>query len=1833
MSFVKYLGLMLCIGFALACGSSSSSTGSSEVTISGTVDDSTGLSKPRFNVDESTLSIEVTNLETGAIITGATFDGTTYSVDIDAGTAISISFKTGANVTVLSRVLDSDDTAAASTTKGVSLVTHLQALRVFETFSPGDGLTALKNRVDSVNEELFGTAAPIESQLSSENEFFPSSIKASLLVYREALTTIDTSVLGALDSLFSETALGSDPETAFSTAYNAALGSNTSLNTLHTTVKNSSDDPAFQGEFVKKVGFSSFNDQEAALEAEGLRVFGPNATLAQDLEPEYVAVSSNSMVAWVSLQENNGLARIDLSTDTVTDIFPLGFKDYGVSANQIDPSDKDDGYSLMTATGIVGMYQPDGIATYQVNGVDYVITANEGDAREYEGSPGFIEEERVGDVTLDQSVYGSLDTSDNVFGRLKLTLNPFSSTPTSTVSQIYSFGARSFSIWNGSTGALVYDSGSDLAVQANLAGVYPDGRSDDKGTEPETVAIGTIGQAIYAFIALERADVVAVYNVTDPTNASFVQMLTVDGADAPEGVLFISESDSPTGSALVVVSYEDSGTVTAFQENNGSFSEIHTITLNGGEGAAEISAFDPMTNRLFVVNNGEDLSAPRIDVLSLSSAGFMAVIAAIDVSAHGGGVNSVAVSSGNLAAAIEASNKQARGVIAIFDTSSYQLLGKFPTGSLPDMVTFTPDGTKIVVANEGEPNDDYTVDPEGSISVIDVDGISSMSTSSDNFQLQILHSADADGDGDLINNTPIFSALLNKFRSEYPNSVTLYSGDAWIPGSYYTAGEDSSFTSLVGDPLEGRPHVAFLNAMGFQASVFGNHEFDNGTSEIADLLAPSGNWSGAHFPYLSTNLDFSTDSNLSPLIGTDGANAESLAGKVAAYTIIEVNGQSIGIIGATTPNLGNISSPEDVGVSPSDPDDLEALAALIQADIDALTGQGVNKIILLSHMQQLSIEQSLAALLSGVDVIIGGGSNSVLTDSDDTLRAGHSSVGTYPMQLTGADQNPVLLINTDGDYEYLGRLLVTFNSSGIIQTSALDVTKSGAYPTDSGALSRNGVTSTTGSQAVTAISSAISAYVSTIEGTTFGSTSVFINGERGEVRTEETNLGNLTADANKWYAQQQDSTVVASIKNGGGIRASIGQIVALPGSTEVERTVTAEIPGVKESGDISQNDIQTSLRFNNSLTLLTLSATQLKQIIEHGVAATAAGATPGQFAQVSGLSFTYDPNGVAQEVDSGGNITTPGFRIRSLQVLNSDGTVSDTVVTSGNIVGDATRTFRIVTLGYLAGGGDSYPFPSDTAANVVDLEMEGTQGGNATFADDGTEQDALAEYLLEMYSSTPFGTSDDATDTRIMTSTYVSSILTANFNDFDDQEETLEAAGLRVFGPNATLSMDVEPEYVTVSSNSMIAWVSLQENNGLARVDLTTGNVTDIFPLGFKDYGASGNEIDPSDEGDGFGLVTATNILGMYQPDGIASYQVNGVDYVVTANEGDAREYEGTPGFIEEERVADVTLDMSVYSSLNTSDNNFGRLKLTLNPFSSTASTNIDQIYSFGARSFSIWNGSTGALVYDSGSDLASQANIAGVYPDGRSDDKGTEPENVAMGNVGGMMYAFIALERADAIAVYNVTDPTNAVFEQMLTNSGDDAPEGVIFISDTDSPTGGALTIVSSEDSGDVTVYDAQGLSYVDNIELTGGEGAAEITAFDASTNTLFVVNNGENNVSTGVSSPMIDVVSVSNTGMLTYVTSIDVSSYGGGINSVAVSGGKLAAAMEADDKQANGSIALFDTSDYSLMGVYPAGALPDMVTFSPDGTKIIVANEGEPNDDYDNDPEGTITIIELNQ
>ena len=347
-------------------------------------------------------------------------------------------------------------------------------------------------------------------------------------------------------------------------------------------------------------------------------------------------------------------------------------------------------------------------------------------------------------------------------------------------------------------------------------------------------------------------------------------------------------------------------------------------------------------------------------------------------------------------------------------------------------------------------------------------------------------------------------------------------------------------------------------------------------------------------------------------------------------------------------------------------------------------------------------------------------------------------------------------------------------------------------------------------------------------------------------------------------------------------------------------------------------------------------------------------------------------------------------------------------------------------------------------------------------------------------------------------------VKTADFHAYEaGGSETLHA-DVRVFGPTVNtefpISANLEPEYVAIDGG--IAYVALQEANAVAVVDLGTATVSDVWPLGFQDHGAIRKGIDASDrdpeDASTVNIQTYEGLNGMYMPDGMNAYTAESGDtYLVTANEGDAREWGNyAEGVRAKDLGRDGLLPVCTTSPLadKLGDADLGRLNVTTANGLNEAGTCYDELYSFGSRSFSIWS-TDGAQTFDSGDDfeqITATANPAYFNSnhsesnlEGRSEDKGPEPENLAIGAIDGRTYAFIGLERVGGVMAYDITDPTNAKFVTYLNNrnfaadattdlsaAGDLGPEGVTFISAEESPTGEPMLAVGNEVSGTTTIF-----------------------------------------------------------------------------------------------------------------------------------------------------------------
>lgn len=1030
-----------------------------------------------------------------------------------------------------------------------------------------------------------------------------------------------------------------------------------------------------------------------------------------------------------------------------------------------------------------------------------------------------------------------------------------------------------------------------------------------------------------------------------------------------------------------------------------------------------------------------------------------------------------------------------------------------------------------------------------------------------------------------------FKTLVDQLRAEAttvvsadeeitPIAVTVSSGDNFLAGPEFNASQQAG---VYYDALA-------LDAIGYDAICIGNHDFDFGPDVLEDFIKSF----SSDVPFLSCNLGFDSEPGL-------GALAQ--AGRIRGSVLLEKSGIKVGIVGATTETLRLISSPRNVTINPN-------VAQAIQSEINSLQGQGAQIIIVISHLQSISNDIALAGQLRGVDIMVAGGGDELLTNPGVPLVPGDEDIvfDSYPVYAANADGVQVPIVTTQGDYKYVGRIVVDFDEDGELlridteKSSPVRVAGGGepdAVQADPAVLAA----------AVNPVKAAVEALASRVVGTS----QVPLDGNRGPgVRTQETNLGSLCADSLLWQASQLAAQFGAkqpdvAIQNGGGIRNN----------------------NIIPAGSITELDSFSILPFANFVCIVEdVPAAVMRQALEQAVSSVENAG--GAFAQVAGIAFHYDTSFTSRQVSPDGTQTRAGERVREAWRADGSPWIADGAVLSG------AAPFNLATIDFTARGGDGYPFdPSKmkvlgasyqqalanyikdglggqiTAAQypasgtgrisapaAADISMThlasystglgelsaeicaydsktrrlfvintedgsldvvnvsnpaspvrveriplsaGSPNSVAAFngvvavacdADPKTDPGKVvflnaetfavlstvtAGSLPDMVCFTPDGKKvlvanegEPSTDYTVDPEGSVSiidvsggfsnpSVQAAVFTSFNGQRDALRAAGVRIYGVangESTVAEDIEPEYIAVSADSRTAWVSCQENNALAKLDIASATITDIFPLGFKDFNLPGNSFDPSDRDSAAQLVNAP-VFGMYQPDTLCLFQRGGQAYILSANEGDARDWDA---YAEESRVKDLTLDPAAFPAAAElqEDESIGRLTVTTALGDTDGDGLFEALYSLGGRGFSIWNGGTGAQVFDSGNAFESYfaANLPDYFNgefdpggpgfsfDDRSDNKGPEPEGAAVGFYKGRWLGFIGLERQGGYFVYDITEPASAsqlgYYNSFDYSSftGDAAPEGLVYVPARHSPNFRPLLFVSHEVSGTVAIW-----------------------------------------------------------------------------------------------------------------------------------------------------------------
>ena len=505
--------------------------------------------------------------------------------------------------------------------------------------------------------------------------------------------------------------------------------------------------------------------------------------------------------------------------------------------------------------------------------------------------------------------------------------------------------------------------------------------------------------------------------------------------------------------------------------------------------------------------------------------------------------------------------------------------------------------------------------------------------SADTFTLTILHNNDGE------------SKLLPDEDSGFPGvarfatQVKLMQAAAAAAGSgvvTLTSGDNFLASQELGISLarDGALYDSVALSGLYDAMALGNHDFDFGpevTARFIEGFDPT-------VTFLSANADFSNEPVLQALVDS---------GALAASTVIETNGQQVGVIGAVTPLLPNISSPRNVVIS-------DVLAA-VTAEAESLAAQGVNKIILVSHLQGVSEEIALVADLAGVDVVIAGGGDDLLRNEGDTCMPDDDPAGPYPLLVEDSTGSDVPVITAPGGYRCIGALTAVFDGDGNIVSHtgrsvgvSFDVTPDPAVQSS--------------------VIEPLAAAVAEVDADVIAQSGVDLDGRRAMVRTGSTNQGNLHADALRATATnlaEDFGTPVpdAAIQNGGGIRND----------------------AVILAGEITTGDTWDIAPFSNFVVVGEVSRETFHVLLEQAVDRIPGAG--GQFPQVSGFTFAYDPSAPARETDRAGDCSLagdPGSRIREVTLDDGTAIVRDGAVVPGDPV-------VLATIDFLANGGDCYP--------------------------------------------------------------------------------------------------------------------------------------------------------------------------------------------------------------------------------------------------------------------------------------------------------------------------------------------------------------------------------------------------------------------------------------------------------------------------------------------------------------------------------------------------------------
>lgn len=1020
---------------------------------------------------------------------------------------------------------------------------------------------------------------------------------------------------------------------------------------------------------------------------------------------------------------------------------------------------------------------------------------------------------------------------------------------------------------------------------------------------------------------------------------------------------------------------------------------------------------------------------------------------------------------------------------------------------------------------------------------------------------------------------PRLAQKIDEIVKNNKNTLVLNAGDTFQGTLYYSL-------------FNGEADAEMFNTIKWDALTIGNHEFDDGDKHLAEYLS---------------KLNLSSSQILSANI--DASKSPDLNGSFSPYTIKTFDdGEKVGIVGLTISGKTKYSS------NPSDLIEFKDEVESAQEQINKLKEQGINKVVLLTHVG-LDMDKKLAEELDGVDVIIGGDSHSLMGDFSNL---GLKAVEDYPLEINGTNGQKVC-IGQAWQYNYaVGQMNVIFDENGTVKY-CYGSTK--LLVDNNFTIDKKEVNAT--------IKEAILKEIS-------GAKNIEIVSKKPEVQTK------LKEFADKVDAKKAEVIGTASERLGHNripgdkkdgksdlpLGSDIAPIVA-KSFYDLSKLADACIQnagGVRiaiEKGDITMGDAYTLLPFANTLYEINMTAPEIHRVLEDAVEEAFYGGednktSTGAFPYAYGLR--YDINVLA---DRGSRVT--GIEIKDRKT--NEWSYLD--------LNDTEKMYTIVTNSYIAGGKDGYltfkEVQEQEGREGVDTYLDYAMsfvkyvqakqakgepvsklpaedhpiksfynGGRVLlYKTDGTFIDkatvgALPDTVKFSHDGKTIITANEGEEREGYNPEGSISIITLDDDNKIKEVKTLGFGDITIpdgvrIKPNTPAPKDLEPEYVAISEDDTKAWVSLQENNAMAHIDLKNQKIIKITPFGKREIKNQKMDISDDDRANPVEGNPA-NIFALYMPDTIASYNVGGVDYVVTANEGDDRDdadYLKVNELEDNNYTLSLDLKAAILDKVDGKKNPKRELKILTDLGRDGNSSEFTEFYIPGTRSFSIWNGETGELVYDSSSDFEEYiaTNLSDNFNtrvkkgswkgvDATSTKKGVEPEALSLAKVGDKVFAYIGLEKQGGFFVYDITNPNSPTMVQYYNDinytaapieAGDLAPEGsVVFTQDSKN-----YLAVANELSGTLSVYEIAdsngGLTKLDTLKIGGfDKGAAEIVDYSDQDKNLFVTNE---------EAKTIDIIDVANPQNLKKVGSIDFSALGKRVQSVSVKNGVVAVAVEVKD------------------------------------------------------------------